>query len=102
MQITWKDRTKVGEKPAPSTKQAKGNKIPPGECGWPGCKRPRRHGEWSEGGSYMCVKHADVLLPVRALFDKLSPDALRMRRQIHAEAELAKLKAEMAEEEEAA
>lgn len=94
MHITFKDRTKVGEKPASTTKQAKAKEIPPGECCWRGCKRPRKGGIWSQGGSYACTKHADLLLPVRALFDKLSPDAVRMRRQINADVELAKLKAE--------
>jgi len=47
----------------------------------------------------MCKRHARELLPIRAIFDHLSPDARRMRNRIDAEAEEQALRLEMAKEE---
>jgi hypothetical protein len=49
--------------------------IPPGRCAFQGCATPRLGGVWNDGGSYCCILHQRILMPVRIYFDKLSPQA---------------------------
>jgi hypothetical protein len=70
--------------------------IPAGQCGFKGCNRRRLAGIWAQGGSYMCSIHAELLLPMRALWDKHSPQAQQYIEQtgLDRQAELSELKYE--------
>ena len=72
--------------------------IPPGWCGFSGCGKGRLGGVWKDGGSYMCEEHRDLLLPVRALWDKTSPLAVAYRSRHDTDKELAELRREAREE----
>jgi len=68
--------------------------IPEGECVFQDCTRSRLGGKWHEGGSWCCAKHRDLLMPVRCLFDRTSPEAIEAWDKLRAGEDEAILKAE--------